>query len=424
MVRIAEVVAGSIAEELHLEIGSRIVRINGERVRDSIDFRFMEVDGHLEMEVVGTDGARVVYDIEKDEGETIGIVPAPDTIRECANRCVFCFIDGNPPGVRPSLWLRDDDFRLSFNYGSYVTLTNLGPRGFVRLIEQRLSPLYVSVHATEPEVRMRLLGVPRGGEIVEQLRRLTGAGIEVHTQVVICPGWNDGAHLDRTIEDLWALGPRVLSISVVPVGLTRYNVNRPVRLLTSEEARRAIAQVDAARRRSLVERGTGWAYAADEMFFLAGQAVPEAGYYDDWPLTENGVGAVRRFLDDAAAALRRARPLPGRRIAFVTGTRMAEVVGPIVAELGARTGAEVEVIGVENCFFGSTVTTAGLLAGEDIAGALRARDAWHDTVLIPAYALNDDDRFIDDLPFEALERALAPARIVRAHTLSDALDAL
>ena len=231
MVRIAEILPGSIAEELRLRIGSRIVRINGEPVRDVIDFRFLEADGRLEVEVGDEAGDLVLYDIEKDAGEGLGVVPAPDAVRECANKCVFCFIDGNPPDVRDSLWLRDDDFRLSFTYGSYVTLTNLGPKGFQRLIDQKLSPLYVSVHATEPEVRMRLLGVPRGGEIVDQLRQLTDAGIEVHTQIVLCPEWNDGAHLERTLADLRALGPRILSISVVPVGLTRYNLERPVRLM-------------------------------------------------------------------------------------------------------------------------------------------------------------------------------------------------
>src|SRR5690606_21702823 len=182
------------------------------------------------------------YEIEKDAGESLGIVPAADAVRQCANKCVFCFIDGNPEGARQSLHLKDDDFRLSFTYGSYVTLTNLGPNGFRRLIEQRLSPLYVSVHATEPEVRTRILGVDRGGDIVEQLRELTAAGIEVHTQIVLCPEWNDGVHLERTIADLWALGANVLSLSVVPVGLTRYNLGRPTRLLTRAEAQTAIGQ--------------------------------------------------------------------------------------------------------------------------------------------------------------------------------------
>ena len=422
MVRIAEVLPGSIAEELRLRIGSRIVRINGEPVRDVIDFRFLEADGRVELEVGHDAGERVVYEIEKEAGEGLGVIPAPDAVRECANKCVFCFIDGNPPDVRESLHLRDDDFRLSFTYGSYVTLTNLGPRGFQRLIDQKLSPLYVSVHATEPEVRMRLLGVPRGGEIVDQLRALTAAGIEVHTQIVLCPGWNDGAHLERTLSDLWALGANILSLSVVPVGLTRYNLDRPVRLLSPQEAGAAIAQVDAARRRARAERGSGWAYVGDEMFLIAGREVPPASYYDDWPLTENGVGAVRQVLADAGSLLTDPPPLAGRRIAVATGTRMAEVLAPLIPGIAAATGAELRLIPVINGLFGDTVTTAGLLPGADIRDAVLAAGSF-DAVLLPAEALNDDGLFIDSVPFGDLERAFS-ADVVPAHVLSAALRAL
>ncbi|HEX6133919.1 MAG TPA: DUF512 domain-containing protein [Longimicrobiales bacterium] len=423
MVRIASVIPDSIASDLQLEIGSRVVRINGERVRDAIDYRFLEVEGRLELEVATPGrGEAVIYEIEKDAGESLGIVPAADAVRQCANKCVFCFIDGNPESARSSLYLKDDDFRLSFTYGSYVTLTNLGPNGFRRLIEQRLSPLYVSVHATEPEVRMRLLGVERGGDVVEQLRELTGAGIEVHTQVVLCPEWNDGAHLDRTIEELWSLGPNVLSLSVVPVGLTRYNLERPVRLLTPVEAAAALAQVDAARTRARRERGTGWAYAGDELYFIAEAPVPAAAYYDDWPLTENGVGAVRRLLDDFDAGLPKLPRMPGRRIAIVTGTRMGAVLDPLGARLAAHTGAHVDVVPVTNEYFGETVTTAGLLAGRDVLRAVQAR-AGYDTVLLPAESLNDDDLFIDSLPLADVVGGLAPARVRTAYELTSALGA-
>jgi putative radical SAM enzyme (TIGR03279 family) len=424
MVRIADIAADSIASELELEIGSRVVRINGERVRDGIDYRFLEVDGTLELEVVSPGcGTSTIYEIDKDPGEPLGIVPAADAVRQCANKCVFCFIDGNPVGARQSLHLKDDDFRLSFTYGSYVTLTNLGPAGFQRLIDQRLSPLYVSVHATEPAVRMRLLGVERGGEIVEQLRQLTDAGIEVHTQVVLCPGWNDGAHLERTIRELWELGPGVVSLSIVPVGLTQYNIDRPVRLLTPGEAGRALDQVDTARQVALAERGTGWLYAGDELFFIAGRSLPDAGYYDDWPLMENGVGAVRALLDAFDTGLASVPVLAGRRIVILTGTRMAPVMEGLAPRMAAQAGAEVEVVAVRNTMFGETVTTAGLLPGADLLAAARAAGP-SDVVLVPAEALNDDDVFIDDLPLAALQRALHPARVVAAHELTSALAAL
>ncbi|MFW6078022.1 MAG: DUF512 domain-containing protein [Gemmatimonadota bacterium] len=421
MVRIQDVVPGTIAAELRLRIGSRIVRINGAPVRDNIDFRFKEADGRLELEVVADDDARsVVYEIEKDAGEALGVVPAPDPVRECANACVFCFIDGNPPGVRPSLNVRDDDFRLSFTYGSYVTLTNLGPRGLDRLIEQRISPLYVSVHATEPEVRTRLLGVPRGGDIMERLERLTAAGLEVHTQVVLCPGWNDGGHLERTIDDLWSLGPGVATLSVVPVGLTRYNLNRPVRLLTAREAAAALDQVDRARVRALATRGAGWAYAADEMFFIAGRPLPDGAYYDGIELEENGVGAVRRVIDDLSESVSRGPTPNARRVAVVTGTRMAEVLEPWCDRLSRATGASFESVAIPNAFFGETVTTAGLLPGAGIERALGARDRF-DAVLLPADAINGDDRFIDDVELARVETAARGARVLRGHAFSSLL---
>jgi putative radical SAM enzyme (TIGR03279 family) len=422
VVRIAEIEAGSIAEELSLEIGTRIIRINGERVRDGIDLTFLLSDTELELETVGPDGSAVVYEIERDPGTPVGIVPAPDAIRECANKCVFCFIDGNPEGVRPTLWLKDDDFRLSFTYGSYVTLTNLGPKGMQRLVDQRLSPLYVSVHATEPEVRNRILGSDRGGQIMDQLRFLLDGGLQVHTQVVLCPEWNDGAHLDRTIEDLWGLGEGVLSLSVVPVGLTRYNLNRPVRHLRPHEADGAIEQVDGARRRAFRERGFGWCYSADEMYLTAGREIPGEAYYDDGALHENGVGAVRRFLEGFRTGVADVPAFPGRRIRLVTGGSMAPFLRDLAPDLEKATRAEVEIVEVVNDFFGETCTVAGLLGGADILRALGAGNA-ADIVVLPAEAVNADHAFIDSVSWDDLTAALAPATILRGYEITEALRA-
>lgn len=419
MIRIAEIEAGSIAEELNLEIGTRVVRINGEHVRDGIDLTFLLADTEIELETVSPAGETVIYEVEREPGNAIGIIPAPDQIRECANKCVFCFIDGNPEGARQTLWLRDDDFRLSFTYGSYVTLTNLGPKGLQRLIDQGISPLYVSVHATEAEVRERLLVNKRAGLIMDQLRDLIEGGLEVHTQVVLCPGWNDGEHLDCTIADLWGLGPSVRSLSVVPVGLTRYNLNRPVRLLRASEAVAAIGQVDEARR--LGEgRGFGWCYAADEMYLIAGLPLPEASYYDDGALYENGVGAIRRFVDGFERGLSEVPRFEGRRIRLVTGGSMAPFLGERASALAAATAASVEVVHAENRYFGDTVTIAGLLGGRDIIDALQNTQSG-DLVVLPAEALNADDIFIDDVPMNELQKALAPALVCTGHEVTEAL---
>ncbi len=424
MVRIAAIEAGSVAEKLELEIGTRIVRINGDRVRDGIDLAFLLAEEALELETLDAAGERVVYQVDRTPGETMGIVPAPDTIRECANECVFCFIDGNPEGVRDSLWLRDDDFRLSFTYGSYVTLTNLGPRGLERLIEQHISPLYVSVHATEPEVRIRLLKNERAGLILEQLRHLGEGGLEMHTQVVLCPEWNDGEHLDRTIDDIYGLGDFIRSLTVVPVGLTRYNINRPVRALTSEEVARAIAQTDVARERALAERGHGWCYAADEMFLLAGRDLPDDAYYDDWPLTENGVGAINRFVREFDEAIAAAPDLTGRRLRVVTGWSMEPLFAERAPRLAQATGAEVELVPVTNEFFGESVTVAGLLGGRDIVAALPEDFTERDAILLPGEALNADDLFIDSYPLDTFRAEVAPATVTAHRGVAESLGAL
>lgn len=422
MVRIAEIGEGSIAEALELRIGTRILTVNGARVRDGIDFAFLTAEDDLELEVVDPQGTAFVCEISRDPSESLGIVPAPDTIRECANECVFCFIDGNPPGARDPLWLRDDDFRLSFTYGSYVTLTNLGPRGLQRLVDQRLSPLYVSVHATNPALRVRLLKNDRAGLIMDQLRLLLEAGLEVHAQAVLCPEWNDGEELDRTIRELYDLGEGILSLSVVPVGLTRYNLNRPVRLLRRDEAAAALRQVRVIRGRARLERGKHWCYAADELFLIAGMDVPEAEYYDDWPLLENGVGALRNLIDGFGAGVHRLRPADGvRRVLMVTGTSMRPWFEGFAPAISAAMGCRVEVVAVENRYFGPSVTVAGLLPGADILEAVREDTRAGDLVLLPGTALNDDRVFIDGVGIGEVAARLAPAEVRAGYQVVETL---
>jgi putative radical SAM enzyme (TIGR03279 family) len=423
VVRIAQIEAGSIAEELRLEIGSRIVRINGQRVRDGIDLTYLLSDTDLELETVSSEGITQVLEVRREEGESLGIVPAPDTIRECANKCVFCFIDGNPKDVRPTLWLRDDDFRLSFTYGSYVTLTNLGPRGLQRLADQRISPIYVSVHATEPEVRIRLLKNDRAGLIMDQLRFLIDHGLEVHTQIVLCPEWNDGPHLEQTMEDLLGLGPSIRTLSVVPVGLTKYNINRPVRPLTRDEAERAIEQVDRMRKRARNGRGHGWAYSADELYLHAGMPLPPEDYYDDWDLTENGVGSVAQFLAAFRSGLPSVPKLPGRRIRILTGSSMAPFMDEIAPPLREATEAAVQVRAIQNEFYGESVTVAGLLGGKDLLSGAEGTGS-DDLILIPKESLNADELFIDSMSLSEFRESVAPAEVLAGFEITEALGTL
>ena len=419
MIRIAEIESGSIADELHLEIGTRILRINGQRVRDGIDLTFLLADDFLELETVAPDGNCTVHEIEREPGETLGVVPAPDKIRECGNKCVFCFIDGNPQNVRDTLWIRDDDFRLSFTYGTYVTLTNLGDKGLQRLVDQKISPLYVSVHATDPDLRARLLVNDRAGLIVEQLEFLLGNGLNVHTQVVLCPEWNDREHLDQTMRELYNLGEGILSLSVVPVGLTKYNTG-VVRPLSVNEAELAIKQIEMHRQIAQGERGYGWVYAADELYLAAKKSFPADNYYDDGALTENGVGAVNQFVKDFEAGLGELPELPNRRIRVITGTSMEKLFLERQQVLHEKTGANIEIIGVVNKFYGDTVTVAGLLAGEDIRDQVGETQE-DEIILLPADALNADDLLIDSMSLHDLKKSLAPAEVRTGYELTECL---
>ncbi len=422
MIRIAEIEEGTIADELHLEIGTRILRINGNKVRDGIDLTFLLAENSLEIETVTPGGNCVVHEIEREPGEALGIVPEADKIRECGNECVFCFIDGNPEGVRDTLWIRDDDFRLSFTYGTYVTLTNLGEKGLERLVEQRISPLYVSVHATEPALRTRLLVNERAGLIMEQLKYLTDNGLSVHTQVVLCPEWNDYQNLDRTMQDLYGLGSGVLSLSVVPVGLTKYNTGT-VRSLLPREASDAIEQIERHRRIALKERNYGWVYGADELYMTAEKEFPSDSYYDDGALVENGVGAVNQFVRSFNEDLEHLPRLENRKIKVITGTSMEKLFTERKKVLSHKTGADIEIVGIVNQFYGDTVTVAGLLAGNDIKQQAGETNK-DEIILIPADALNADDLFIDSMSLDELKKLLSPAEVVTGYDLTECLQNL
>ncbi|HIF38336.1 MAG TPA: DUF512 domain-containing protein [Gemmatimonadetes bacterium] len=419
MIRIAEIESGSIADELHLEIGTRILRINGQRVRDGIDLTFLLADNLLELETIALDGSCTVHEIEHEPGETLGVVPAPDKIRECGNKCVFCFIDGNPKNVRDTLWIRDDDFRLSFTYGTYVTLTNLGDKGLQRLVDQKISPLYVSVHATDPDLRTRLLVNNRAGLIMEQLEFLLDNGLNVHTQVVLCPEWNDREHLDHTMRDLYSLGGGIISLSVVPVGLTKYNTG-VVRPLSITEAELAVEQIEIQRKIALEDRGYGWVYAADELFMRGGKDFPADNYYDDGALTENGVGAVNQFVRDFETGIEELPELPNRKIRVITGTSMQGLFFERKQMLQERTGADIEIVGVVNKFFGDTVTVAGLLAGQDIKEQV-GETREDEIILLPADALNADDLLIDSVTLNDMNEYLAPATVRTGYELTECL---
>jgi len=409
---VEKVAAGGIAHQLGVEPGDRIVEINGQPVRDIVDYRFLSCGEKLNILVVKPGGESWLLDIEKDYEDSLGLEFGPrelGRIKRCRNRCIFCFLDQMPRGLRSTLYFNDDDYRLSFTQGNFITLTNLRREDLERIAGQRLSPLYISVHTTNPVLREKMLNNPRAGKIMEQLRFLAGAGIEMHAQAVLCPGINDGPELARTISDLYSLWPAVRSLAVVPVGLTRYRDKLyPLRIYNKEEAQEITGLVRKWQRACRRRGGHPFVFAADEFYLLAGEPVPPAKDYAGFPQLENGVGLVRLFWDewDAAAKKLPARLVRPRKVTVATGKLGEEILKPVVGRLNEIENLEVQLIGVTNCFFGETVTVAGLLTAQDLLATLEGKNP-ADLLIIPAVMVREeDDVFLDGPSLDEFARHL------------------
>ena len=419
MVRVKSVVEGSIAQELGIAAGTELVSVNGRELADFLDWEFLSADDDLVIEAREPNGELVVYEIERPEGEAMGIELDPPTIRRCANRCEFCFIEGLPKGLRKSLYVRDDDYRLSFAYGNFATLSNLKDRDIARILEYRLSPLYISVHATPWEARKILLNNPRVPNIVEQLTRLAEGGIQFHGQMVIVPGLNDGEVLEQSMRDLWSFGEAVLSVAIVPVGLTQFSHLYTGTPMDRDNAEGLLRTVDRWAERARAERGEAWVYGSDELYLLAERPLPPAEYYGDFPQIENGVGSVASLRMRVREGLATLPRLDGRRIGVVTGVSMAGIMPELLEALTEATGARFEMIVMTNSLFGPTTTTAGLLVGADIDRALQERHDL-DVALIPAECINDNGVFLDDQSFLAVRERL-PMPVYPSYDFIDVL---
>ena len=441
---VREVTPESPADLAGISPGDKIHAINGHPIRDLVDFQFYSSEDELLLEVERNGRAIEVLlakETDEDTGILFGEEPAP-FIRICANKCDFCFIKGLPErhqpqrglplGMRESLYIKDDDYRYSFLFGNFITLTNLKDADWRRLEEQRLSPVYVSVHTTNPELRRKMVDGPRSGEIVEQIRRLGGIGISCHTQLVLCPEINDGDELDRSIGELAALRPTVESISVVPVGLTKYNNMLKVgslpamRPYTREESLAVVERVQRWQRRFAAEQGsdgTPFVYLSDEWYYVTDRPFPPARHYGSYAQIENGVGMTRKLLDDWHAARRSLRPPErSRRLAIVTSAMARPIMERIGADIATATGWDVRVVPVTNGFFGPLVTVAGLLCGQDVLDALTATCGDFgpdDIILAPRIMLdNAGARFLDDMTVAQFEEQ-APGRIVWAKSAQE-----
>ena len=415
--RILKIYPGSLAEELELVPGDKLLEINGIKLRDIIDVSFAFADEEIEMLVEHEDGQQEVYEFDKDYGEELGVEfesAVFDGIRHCANNCLFCFVDQVAPDMRESLNIKDDDYRMSFLYGNFITMTNMVDADFQRIKQYHLSPLFVSVQCTNPDLRQKLLRCRTAGNLAVQLDKLEAADVEYHTQIVLCRDLNDGEELERSLRDIVARQPHALSVAIVPVGLTRFRQDcYPLKSFDKESAARVVEQVEAYQRQQREKDGRTFIYLADEFYLLAGRELPPAEYYDGFPQLDNGIGLARNFMeefaaavaeaDDSKAALAAHKQQDNRdnraklRLAVVSGTS----ISPLMAELAesiSGAGEQVTMVPVPNHHFGTTVNVSGLLTAKDMLAALQDVAGKVDGILIPESALRTGDNvFLDDV---------------------------
>ena len=420
MVKVSQVEQESVADELGIQPGTELLTVNGRPLADFLDWEFLTADEELVIEARQPDGEEVVYELERLDGEPLGISLAPPTVRRCANRCEFCFIEGLPAGLRKPLYIRDDDYRLSFAYGNFATLSNVKEKDIERILEYRLSPLYVSVHATNHEARKVLLNNTRVPDIKAQLTRLAAGGIQFHCQMVVVPGLNDEDVLEESLSDLWNMGQAVLSAAVVPVGLTQFSHLYTGKGMDEITACAILDQVERWGAKALNERGETWVFGSDELYMLAKRELPGPQHYGEFAQIENGVGAVTALRMRVKSGIPRVARRDGQRIGVVTGLAMAPLMEPLLQQLRAASGANLELIVTENSLFGPTITTAGLLVGKDILDALSSRHDL-DLALIPAETINEDRVFLDDYTLESVRAAL-PMPIFPSYDFIDVLE--
>ncbi|MBR4908218.1 MAG: DUF512 domain-containing protein [Acidaminococcaceae bacterium] len=397
----------SAADAAGIKAGESLCAVNGMPLRDILDVSFAAADYEPVLSVRGADGTVREVPVPKEIDEDLGISfesAVFDNVRLCHNRCVFCFVDRMIPGLRKGLYVRDDDYRLSFLYGNFVTLTNWTEEDFERVVRNHMSPLYVSVHATDPAVRQAMMKNRHSGEIMDKLQRLFAAGIHIHAQIVCCPGWNDGAVLEKSYRDLVALADYVEDMAVVPVGITKNKKGLPdLRLFSKEDAAVVVETVTRWQEECRRRLGRSFVYLGDEFYILAGQKLPPVDWYDGFPQLENGIGLTQNFLTEWEKAMQR-RPdglYPGHtNFVIPVGVSAATLLQPAIEAFNLRYRTANRIVPVVNNFFGHTVNVTGLLTGSDILAQLPEGNP----VILPSVALNQDNLFLDDMPLAEFMR--------------------
>jgi putative radical SAM enzyme (TIGR03279 family) len=403
-ITIENIKPGSLAEKSGLLRGDMILSVNSHRLRDPIDFVFHSADDHLSIEVK-RDGRKMNLRVDREDSREFGVDFKPFRIMTCRNNCIFCFVKQLPRGLRKTLYVKDEDYRMSFLYGNYITLCNLSKEDRRRIVEQRLSPLYISVHSTNKSVRNKLLGNAKGPDILKELKFLTDSKVRLNIQIVLCPDYNDSKELYHTISNLYRFYPYVLSVAVVPVGLTIHR-KQNIRPVKKEDAENAIQIIESFQKRFMKKHGNPIVYAADELYLKAERTFPPLREYGELHQIENGVGMVPLFLGQARK-LKIPRTLQRKRkfITF-TGASFYPFLKKFIDRLAEKENIHVDVCRVENHFFGSSITVGGLLTGRDVIRTILDGIDGHDVVLVPDVALDREDRFLDDIALKDLETAL------------------
>jgi putative radical SAM enzyme (TIGR03279 family) len=411
---------GSAAYKAGIRKGDALISINGHRIRDIIDYMFYKSAPRMEVELK-RDSLRKTVGLELKEGEDAGIELRHFKVKTCKNNCIFCFVSQLPKGLRKSLYVKDEDYRMSFLYGNYVTLADLSPNDRQRIISQRLSPLYISVHSTDPSIRRKMLGNPKAPDILKEIGFLSKNRIRMHVQIVLCPGMNDGKSLDRTIRDLYGFYPYVSSIAVVPVGLTKYGGKR-LRPVEREDAASAIKTIENHRKRYKKKHGDPIVYGSDELYIKAEMPIPPIDEYGELPQIENGVGMVADFISEAKKI--KQTPETTQKYITFTGASFYPYLRKFIDRL-RKAGIDIEALPVENIFFGSTVTVAGLLTGRDVVNALSDKVGGKDMLLIPDAVMRDGkDVFLDDISCDDIKKAVGINAKVIGATPKGLIDAL
>ncbi len=423
--KIKSIINKSVASRKGISPGDELLEINNHEINDLIDYKYHSTDHLLKLKLKAADESTKRIRIDKQPDEDLGLEFYEAKYKSCKNNCIFCFVHQLPKGLRKALYFKDEDFRLSFMHGNFITLTNTSSGDLERIIYQRLSPLYISVHSTDKNLRRMVLGNPKIPDIMPMIRRLAQGRIEMHTQIVLCPGINDGDYLKKSVKELSSLYPYVKSLALVPVGLTKFRSRLPkIQPVSRAYSKQIIRMVDEWQRYFRKKWGCGFVYAADEFFTKAGLDIPSKTYYDDFHQIENGVGMVRQFVDTFKS---KRKLLPKKlnkklKITLVTGVSAFGMIRDIIDQkLTTISGLTVRPVEVKNDFLGHTVTVTGLLAGKDILSALRKERCLGKIVLLPPNCVNEDGLFLDDLTPQDLERDSKCKVIIGSYDLVECL---